>query len=200
MATSMLAERSDRMGVAAVVSVWNVLDKAQRPQWTFTPFVNVGPLQFGMSPPQVRDAVDGILTTHVSRGYPGRESWIRFELAGIEPFKPAVTTYFDDTVGLACVVVNALAGPQVTLEGMQLVAQVPSQLEDQFLEYATTQSKEPRYSQQADPGSESLGVVIRAQRAGDAVLTRPVFVAREWAEHCCDTSEGRIPREEWNSF
>ena len=38
------------------------------------------------------------------------------------------------------------------------------------------------------------------RRAGDAVLTRPVFVAQEWAEGCCDTGEGRIPREEWNSF
>ncbi|MFE7800375.1 hypothetical protein [Nocardia sp. NPDC057440] len=183
-----------------MAGVWDILDEAQRPQWTFTPFVNVGPLQFGMTPPQIRDAVDGILTSHVFLGHFSRESRIEFELAGIKPFKPAVTTYFDETVGLACVVVHALAGPQVTLEGMQLVAQVPSRLEDQFLEYATTQGKEPRYSQQADPGSELLGVVIRTQRAGDVVLTRPVFVAREWAERCCDTSEGYIPRDEWNSF
>ncbi|MEV6426883.1 hypothetical protein [Nocardia sp. NPDC051463] len=183
-----------------MTGVWDVLDEARRPQWTFTPFVNVGPLQFGMAPAQVREAVDGILTSHVSRGYFGGESRIEFELAGMKPFKPAVTTYFDDTVGLACVVVHALSGPQVTLAGIRLVAQVPSRLEDQFLDYATTQGAPPCYSQQADPGSELLGLVIRAQRAGDTVLTRPVFVAQDWAERCCDTSEGSIPRDEWNSF
>jgi hypothetical protein len=181
-----------------MASVWDVLDEEQRPQWTFTPFVNVGPLRFGMTPAQVREAVDGLMTSHVSQGYYGQESWIRFELAGLR--KPAVTTYFDEAVGLACVVVHALAGPQVTLDGMRLVAQVPSRLEDEFLEYATARGKEPRFSQTADPGSELLGLVIRPQRAGDVVLTRPVFVAQERAERCCDTSEGYIPLAEWNNF
>lgn len=92
------------------------------------------------------------------------------------------------------------AGPQVALDGMRLVAQVPSRLEEEFLEYATTLGMEPRYSQHGDPGSELLGVVIRTQRTGDVVLTRPVFVAREWAERCCDISQGYIPRDEWDSF
>lgn len=183
-----------------MASVWNALDEAQRPQWAFTPFVNVGPLRFGMTPAQVREAVDGLLTSRVSLGHYGLETWICFEIAGIKPPKPAVTTYFDEAVGLACVVVHALAGPQVTLDGMRLVAQVPSQLEDRFLEYVTAQGKEPRFSQQADPASELLGLVIRPQRAGDVVLTRPVFVAEEWAERCWDISEGYIPRDEWNSF
>ncbi|MGK8511615.1 hypothetical protein ACRS5S_27535 [Nocardia asiatica] len=183
-----------------MASVWDVLDGAQRPQWSFTPFVNVGPLRFGMTPRLVREAVDGILASHVAWGRLGGESRIQFELAGSESFKPAVTTYFDDAVGLACVVVHALAGPQVTLEGMSLVAQVPSRLEGQFLMYTTTLGEQPCYSQQADPGCESLGVVIRPQRAGDVLLTRPVFVAREWAECCCDTNEGYIPRDEWNTF
>lgn len=183
-----------------MVGVWDALDEAQRPLWVFTPFENVGPLHFGMTPAQVRESVDGLLTSHVSAGYPGKESWIRFELAELKAFKPAVTTYFDGVVGLACVVVHALAGPQVTLDGMPLVAQVPSVLEDQFLEYATAQDKEALMSQHGDPGLEELGLVIRSQRAGDVVLTRPVFVAQEWAERCCHTDEGYIPREEWNNF
>jgi hypothetical protein len=38
--------------------------------------------------------------------------------------------------------------------------------------------------------ADDVIAVIRPQWAGDKVLTRPVFVAREWAERCCDTSEG----------
>jgi hypothetical protein len=80
------------------------------------------------------------------------------------------------------------------------VAQVPSKLEGQFADYVTAYGKELRYSQRADPASEQLGPVIRPQRAGDAVLSRPVFVAREWAGRCWDTSESYIPRDEWNNF
>lgn len=183
-----------------MASVWDALDETQRPHWVFTPFENVGPLRFGMTSTQAREAVEGLLTSHVSGGYPGRESWIRFELAGMKAFKPAITTYFDAVVGLACVVVHALAGPQVALDGMPLVAQMPSVMEDRFLDYATSKDKEPEMSQHGDPGSDLLGLVIRSQRAGDIVLTRPVFVAREWAERCCHTDEGFIPREEWNNF
>jgi hypothetical protein len=38
------------------------------------------------------------------------------------------------------------------------------------------------------------------QRAGDAVLSRPVFVAEAWAGRCWDVSEGWIPQREWNTF
>ncbi|MGW4897125.1 hypothetical protein ACWEQL_33415 [Kitasatospora sp. NPDC004240] len=43
---------------------------------------------------------------------------------------------------------------------------------------------------------ESLGIVLRAQRAGDVVLSRPVFVSPAWAEHCTRT-KGRVPDAEW---
>ncbi|MFD4977345.1 hypothetical protein [Streptomyces sp. NPDC058424] len=83
------------------------------------------------------------------------------------------------------------------MDGLWLVGRVPSQLEDAFAEYTSTNGHDLRYSQHADPGSETLGVVLRAQRAGDVVLSRPVLVASTWAEHCCDVTEGRIPTEEW---
>ncbi|MFF3461832.1 hypothetical protein ACWCQN_43980 [Streptomyces sp. NPDC001984] len=38
------------------------------------------------------------------------------------------------------------------------------------------------YTHAADPGSADLGLIVRAQQAGDIVLTRPLFLIREWAQ------------------
>lgn len=181
-------------------TAWDVLDETQRPQWDCTPLETVGPLRFGMTPAQVEEAVAGLLTVNVSGGWSGHVDMILFELAGRTSFSPAVTTYFADAGGLACVVVHALAGPQVTLGGLRLVAQDPSLLQDRFFEYVAAYDDEPLMSGHGDPGSEVLGLVIRSQRAGDMQLTRPVFVAPEWAERCCHPDEGRIPPEEWTNF
>jgi hypothetical protein len=56
------------------------------------------------------------------------------------------------------------------------------------------------HSQCADPCSAQLGLVLRAQRAGDLVLSRPVMVAEAWADRCWDTTEGCIPQQEWKTF
>ncbi|MCG8969097.1 hypothetical protein [Streptomyces sp. CL12-4] len=45
------------------------------------------------------------------------------------------------------------------------------------------------------PGSESLGVVIDVQPAGDHLLTRPVFVPRE----AMDDLPHWLPREVWSA-
>jgi hypothetical protein len=69
----------------------------------------------------------------------------------------------------AGVAVDALAGPQVTPDGT---------------------------AHAADPGSADLGLIMRAQRAGDVVLTRPLFLIRKWAENGWDC----IPASEWSTF
>lgn len=80
------------------------------------------------------------------------------------------------------------------------MGQVPSRPEDQFLDYLETHNKELRYSQCADPCSAQLGLVLRAQRAGDLVSSRPVMVSETWADRCWDTTEGCIPLQEWKTF
>ncbi|MFJ3213748.1 hypothetical protein [Streptomyces flaveolus] len=45
------------------------------------------------------------------------------------------------------------------------------------------------------PGSESLGVVIDVQRAGDHLLTRPVFVPRG----AMDDLPHSLPRDAWSA-
>ncbi|WP_200215452.1 hypothetical protein [Micromonospora coerulea] len=183
--------------------VWDVLLEAHRLLWSFTPFEHVGPLEFGMTHDQAQAAVHDVLSVTAYQGDPGNEGWAEFWLerrTGARFSGPAVTAYYDESVGLAGIAVNALRGPQVTLEGMRLVGQTPSRLEDEFTGYLVAHSRELRYSQCADPCSPQLGLVLRAQRAGDIVLSRPVMVARAWADRCWDTSEGRIPRREWKTF
>jgi hypothetical protein len=43
------------------------------------------------------------------------------------------------------------------------------------------------------PGSESLGVVIDVQRAGDRLITKPIFVPRE----SMDDLSHWLPSEAW---
>ena len=115
-------------GWTGAPDVWRVLDEAQRPAWTFTPFESVGPLEFGMTHAQVQTAADGIFEVGVWQGDADCVLWAEFR--HVQPptgiFGPAVTVYDDRSVGLAGIAVNALRGPQVTLEGIRLVGQTPS--------------------------------------------------------------------------
>lgn len=183
--------------------VWGVLHEKQRLAWTFTPFERVGPLEFGMTHEQAQAALDGVLRTALREGAAGNEVRADFWLEQRSDARfsgPAVTVYYDRSIGLAGIAVNALRGPQVTLDGIGLVGQVPSRLEDWFADFLQTHDKELRYSQCADPCSAQLGLVLRVQRAGDLVLSRPVMVAEAWSERCWDTTEGSIPQEEWKTF
>jgi hypothetical protein len=109
----------------------------------------------------------------------------------------AVTAYYGESETLSCVAVDALHGPQVTMDGIRLTGCVPSELARQFGEYAASHGVRVAYSQHGDPAADEFGLVLRAQRAGDILLTRPVFVAREWAYRVGDVSEGSVPQVEW---
>ncbi|MET7665740.1 hypothetical protein ABZS99_44570 [Streptomyces sp. NPDC005463] len=106
----------------------------------------------------------------------------------------AVTVYYRESGGLACVVVDALSGPLVSMGGMQLVGRVPSELTDEFHAYQEGRGMSPMISVEGDAASDELGIMVRAQRAGDTLLSRPVFAQFDgWActVHDC------IPRDEW---
>ncbi len=80
--------------------------------------------------------------------------------------------------------VDALRGPQVYVEGVALVGRVPSVLEQWMVDrHQRPDTGEPDedlvYVATSNPGSRSLGVAIEVQRAGDHLLTRPVFIPFE---------------------
>ena len=170
------------------------LDDADREHWDYTPFTNIGPLRFGMTHDQVVAALGGAsaitqLGGHSPAGHAG-DHWAQF-------YEVAVTTYYGNSETLSGVAIDALHGPQVTIGGIRLVGRVPSELAREFVDYAVSRGVSAVYSQQGDPGADELGLVLRAQRAGDILLTRPVFVTREWADGVSDTSEGSVPQVEW---
>jgi hypothetical protein len=181
-----------------VSGVWAVVAESERVQWTLDPLKAVGPLRFGMTHDDVVAALDGLMRASSWGGaYGGPIQRAYFSFAGVVS-GPVVTCFYDeDDATLGCVAVSALHGPQVTLDNLRLVGRVPSELETEFDEYTAAHGLGLYYSQHADPASQDLGLVLRAQRAGDIMLSRPVFVAAAWAERCYDYSEGRIPMEEW---
>lgn len=171
-----------------VHEVWDVRKDEDRAQWAFTPLVSVGPLRFGMSPGEVAATLD-----QVDRGsaayYPEASSLQRFDDVG-------VTAYYEDGARLAGVAIHALSGPQVTLGRVALVARVPSVLEAWICEHTQAHGLDLMYSHEGNPGSADLGLLVRVQRAGDIVLTRPLFLTREWAMAAWD----HLPQSEWSTF
>lgn len=154
---------------------WKVLPDHERRQWTLNPFVSVGPLSFGMSPDDVSEALSGVTAesqqhTLGAVGIVVEGEYREFGLS---------LHYREER--LASVVVDALRGPQVLAEDVALVGRVPSVVEQWMTDRAEARQPcaELSYMDAGVPGSESLGVVIDVQRAGDHLLTRPVFVPRE---------------------
>lgn len=179
---------------------WAMLDDADRLQWTLAPLEGVGPIRFGMQFHEVMAVLDGALLcrfgvgNHQEAGLSARLTGPRQTIIG----QAAVTLYFTpDEQSLYCVMVDALLGPQVSLGGLGLVGQVPSRLEDDLADLAEAEGAAFYISQRGDPAVEAFGVLLRVQRAGDVLLSRPVFVGREWAHRLWDTSESWVPEAVW---
>jgi hypothetical protein len=159
---------------------WDVLPDDERQQWALDPLTSVGPLSFGMSPEEVSEAL-GHVTAEAqrhTRSRSAKETVSRVEVGTYQEF--GLKLYYRQE-RLAGVVVDALRGPQVFADDMALVGRVPSVLEQWLLDRADAREPctELSYMAAGVPGSESLGVVIDVQRAGDHLLTRPVFIPSE---------------------
>ncbi|MFI7649597.1 hypothetical protein ACIBTZ_26470 [Micromonospora sp. NPDC049460] len=150
--------------------------------------MSVGPLRFGMRHDEAAAALSGFAAT-VSTAHHDidQAQKAEFRNACVPAYATAVTAYYGKSEGLFCVVADARYGPQVTLDGVRLVGRVPSQLEQQFLDYMLSRGIAPQYAPEGDPGADELGIIMRVQRAGDVVLSRPVFaVIRERANTLWD--------------
>ncbi|SNY53153.1 hypothetical protein [Paractinoplanes atraurantiacus] len=166
------------------MNLWEVKRSGERAQWTVTPLVSVGPLSFGATHGEVVAALDGEKAS-ITFGGPPEEA--HFDDAG-------VTTYYAGG-RLYCVAVDALSGPQVLLEGTALAGRAPSAVEQWAVDQARTRQLELRYTHAGDPLITEYSVILRAQRAGDIVLSRPVFL-----EKPCDVAWDYVPPREWQTF
>lgn len=166
-------------------------DDMERDRWQFVPLERVGPLRFGMTHDEVVAALDGVRNIEL-RGR-GSERHLIFREAGIN-------ADFDHAFGIACVAIDAFDGPQVVApDGFALVGRLPSQAQAWVLAQVAALDTQWIISEYLDAAIEEIGLVLRVQRAGDANLTRPLFVARAWFEETYPhTSGGRIPEYEFH--
>jgi len=182
------------------VTLWEVLEEAERLQWDCVPFESVGPLRFGMRHNEAVAAVHGILVDHQGVwdlprvGLSARLTDSRQKIFG----RHAVNLYYTPIEEqLYCVAVNALYGPQVTLGRVPMVGRLPSVVEPEIVEAGDAEGTVPYFSPSGDLSVEGFGVTLRFQRAGDVILSRPVFIGRQWSERFWDNTESAIPEVEW---
>lgn len=106
-----------------------------------------------------------------------------------------LTLYYRAGLGLSGISVDARLGPQVIADGMPLVGRVPSEVEQWMIGRA--EAREPftelTYIAGGEPRSLTLGVMICMQRAGDVLLTRPVFIPKE----ALDDISHWLPHDAW---
>ncbi|MFF4269133.1 hypothetical protein [Streptomyces sp. NPDC001536] len=98
-------------------------------------------------------------------------------------------------MGLTRVAVDALSGPQVTLDGIRLIGRPPSELAAELSACLEKTDRDIGITTEGDVGAHELGMIPRAQRAGDVLLTRVVFGRpNDWAHTLYDC----VPAEEWH--
>ncbi|MCT9114332.1 hypothetical protein N4G69_54570 [Streptomyces mirabilis] len=142
----------------------------ERERWELRAEGGVGPLWFGMSPAEVAEALL-VSEPEARAGGPYRQ----------EDFPGGVKAFYD--VGkLACVALDAVAGPQVFLAGFPLAGSDPAQGHQFLLDHAAEHGNWMLYTPDASLSLTDLGILLREQRVGDALLTRPLFVKEEWLE------------------
>ncbi|ATL28458.1 hypothetical protein [Streptomyces formicae] len=174
--------------------VWDVLPDSGRRRWSLEPFESVGPLRFGMRPVDVTTALGGIARSpqlHTRAALPeNRYGTVKGECWGL-----GLTFYYGLEERLRGIAVDALKGPQVYADGMALVGRAPSELEQWIVDRSEIREpfSELFYVNLGEPGSASLGVVVCAQRAGDRLLTRPVFLPSE----AMNAPKRYLPAEVW---
>ncbi|WP_247706124.1 hypothetical protein [Streptomyces liliiviolaceus] len=97
----------------------------ERERWELRAGVGVGPLRFGMSPEEVAEAM--LVSEPAARvGGP----------YGQEDFPGGLKAFYDEGK-LACVALDAVAGPQVFLADFPLAGSTPAQGHEFLLDHAT---------------------------------------------------------------
>jgi hypothetical protein len=169
-----------------------VLADSDREQWGFVDRQAVGPLNFGVDRHEAVTIMAGqgfaAKERVIERWNPQRAQWcVEFRRAGPDELRPAVNCYFIEGVGLTCVLVDALRGPQVTCEGIRLIGRVPSELNTELEAGAVERDLSWFYCPTGDVCWYDFAFVRGAQRTGDTVLS--------WASFC---NPGELAHSSWD--
>ncbi|MFE6813961.1 hypothetical protein [Streptomyces sp. NPDC057677] len=174
---------------------------AERDEWSYSPTVGVGPLRFGMTVDEVVEAAEMLGQTEVSgcaRDYAiFSPTWkIQVHRHGVASSLPAVTAYVSQTVGLFCIAADAVQGPQVAFDGLQLVGRDLSELESDAIAYAEAMDVHLRYTPEGYAGPDDLGVLMRGQLVGHVLRSRPLFMVTRDGAH---TEWDSMPSDEYHA-
>ncbi|GIH09767.1 hypothetical protein Rhe02_78340 [Rhizocola hellebori] len=167
-----------------------------RSWWVAIPLESVGPLRFGMTMDEAASAQSEAYELRRFQAEPYFPEIVGIEL-GSRPAEPALYEYFDKSGRLFCIAADAVRGPVITLDGMELTGGNPAELERWLFDVSGSMGGGLRYGPRANPGIDGLGLVLRVQDTADGLLVRPVVVGRDWADRCTDDWEGAIPECEW---
>ncbi|MGQ4361718.1 hypothetical protein [Streptomyces sp. SAS_272] len=142
----------------------------ERERWELRSGARVGPLQFGMSPAEVAQA---LLVSGPQERVSGPYAQEDF---------PAGVKAFYDAGKLACVALDAVIGRQVILSGFPLAGSDLEQGRQFLLDHAAEHGNRVLYTRSDSLSLTDLGVLLRSQEVGEARLTRPLFVKEEWLD------------------
>ncbi|MCX5174383.1 hypothetical protein [Streptomyces virginiae] len=143
---------------------------AERECWELRSGAGVGPLQFGMSPAEVAQA---LLVAGPQERVGGPYAQ--------EDFPDGLKAFYE-AGKLACVALDAVTGPQVFLSGFPLAGSDPEQGRQFLLDHAAEHGNWVLYTPDDSLSLTDLGVLLRSQQVGAARLTRPLFVKEEWLD------------------
>ncbi|GHD15195.1 hypothetical protein GCM10010334_75080 [Streptomyces finlayi] len=182
--------------------LWVVLADSERRRWEYFPRQSIGPLRFGMERQEAITAMGehGFTATQEDLGLwcdGKRAQWrLEFRRAASHYLDRAVAKcYFVEGVGLSCVLVDGLCGPQVTHEGIRLVGRVPSELNQEMEAYALETGEGFRINGEGDVYCDSFVMERGTQRAGDSVVTWALFYD---LRGIAGTSWDMAPTEVWH--
>ncbi|MET9587119.1 hypothetical protein ABZY10_29325 [Streptomyces sp. NPDC006539] len=144
--------------------------EVKRKRWEMRAEGGVGPLRFGMAPAEVAEALLASEPEARVGGPYGQEDFP----GGVKAFYAAGK--------LVCVALDAVTGPQVFLAGFPLVGRDPAQGHQFLLDHAAENGNWVLYTPDGSLALTDLGLLLRSQQVGEALLTRPLFVKEEWFE------------------
>ncbi|WP_203833451.1 hypothetical protein [Actinoplanes regularis] len=159
----------------------------ERQRWGDVRPTHVGPLRFGMSPDEAATAMVGYSASFQDvRCVFGDTRRGDFRLPSRPHDNVPVRAYFAGPAGLQCIVVDALCGPQVTMDGIRLVGRTLPDLETEMIDYLIPRGRIVRYYPSGAAGPDEI--IVSTQLDGDTWLTEPVFaVQRERANSLWDS-------------
>lgn len=165
---------------------WPVLPEHERPHWEWVPLERVGPLRFGMSPPEVAAALGGEVPAgrighfpfwSFARAGQWNLSEDRFEKAGVSAH---YWRHPDGVPRLGAVTAYGRTGPQVRYAGIPLVGVTPSALDAAVIQHADDHDLGLRFCPSGAAAWDGLNLALATTRVGDATVSEATFCAEQW--------------------